>query len=203
MADRVRSVLHRDVAARFPIRTRTQDKLQEASYFRHRLKDTAGNRDEFRWNLTAFISAARSVTLIMQTEYTHRDGFLAWYEPKRQELIADSLMGFLHDKRNEVLHKTVVQVYGRPESEVVRAPDAEEDAPAVEDDVLAIEVTEADAKHEVAAPRPGKAARPQPPAASKFVWTFRKFPDRDVMDVVEEALTKLERLVKECTQRFG
>ena len=45
-------------------------------------------------------------------------------------------------------------------------------------------------------------ASSQPVSASQFIWTFQEFPDRDVISVVEEILSKLERLVVECSQRF-
>src|SRR2546429_184321 len=115
----VRSMVEREPSTRVPERTKTEDKLQEANYFRNRLKDAGGKKDEFRWNLTAFISAARSVTYIMQKEYRHRKGFWDWYQLKQDEMRADPLLRFIHDKRNEILHFGIVQVYGRHRSEVV------------------------------------------------------------------------------------
>jgi hypothetical protein len=52
-----------------------REKLNEAQYFLGRMKDVRNNREHFRWNLSAFLSAARSVTMIMNVQYTGSKGF--------------------------------------------------------------------------------------------------------------------------------
>src|SRR5438128_2050446 len=114
MAD-LRSPFQRDLSIRYRIRTQTQDKLQRASYFRFQMKDAGGNRDRFRWNLEAFLEAARSVTEIMHTEYSRKksEGFEDWYQEKTKAMMADPVLHFLLKKRNEVVHAKVVEVQGR------------------------------------------------------------------------------------------
>jgi hypothetical protein len=156
-----------------PERSATQDKLQEANFFRHQLRDKAGSQDEFRWTLTAFIVAARGAVEIMGKEYAHRPGFRDWFRMKEHEMFIDPVISFIHRKRNHIVHTRVLKVYGRHRSDL--------------DDLLGTDLVDL-------------AARAKD---GSYAWTFRHFPKRDVMGVVEEVLTKLERLVQECMQQFG
>ena len=46
----------------------TEDKLSEAKYFLERMKEHVMDREAFRYNLSAFLTAFRSVTFIMRKE---------------------------------------------------------------------------------------------------------------------------------------
>lgn len=85
--------------------TDTRDKLNEAAYFLTQMKANVEHKDGFRFNLSAFISALRSTTLFMQTEYTHTPGFLAWYETKQAEMEQDSILKFFNQQRVLTIHK--------------------------------------------------------------------------------------------------
>jgi hypothetical protein len=77
----------------------TMFKLHEAAYFLNQMKKTVDNRTEFIFNLIAFVSAARSVTYVMQKQYKKSEGeecegeddpFWKWYvsdvrEPLKKE----------------------------------------------------------------------------------------------------------------------
>jgi hypothetical protein len=64
----------------------THDKTNEAHYFLHEMMDHYHDCDRFRYSLSAFLQAARSVTYLLQTELGSRDGFEAWYEPWREKM---------------------------------------------------------------------------------------------------------------------
>jgi hypothetical protein len=83
--------------------TDTRDKLNEASFFHQCL---AGEQyfDRYRYFLSAFVSAARSVTLFMQKEYAHEKGFDDWYAKRQEEMKADQDMKFLYNQRGEAIH---------------------------------------------------------------------------------------------------
>ncbi len=195
----LRSFFHRDVSTRVSIRTQTQDKLQEANYFRHQMKVAGGNRDHFRWNLSAFLGAAYSVLDIMHTEYTRlkRPGFEAWFKQKKKELYDDPLVSTLLNKRNQVVHVEVAQVRGRHLAEInEQLAEFEEKAVPVVTDVDGTAISGSPAGND--APRV-----PVTPGISQFIWTVEEFPNRDVLAVAGEMLTALQRMVQECTQRFG
>jgi hypothetical protein len=50
----------------------TRFKLQEAEYFLEQMKRNVDNFAHFAFNLSAFVSAARSITLVMQYQYKIR-----------------------------------------------------------------------------------------------------------------------------------
>jgi hypothetical protein len=59
------------------------------------MKQTANDWKLFKFNLSAFLSAARSITLVMQKEYAHAEDFKNWYKPKQEEMRKDELLTFL------------------------------------------------------------------------------------------------------------
>src|SRR5690348_4165634 len=84
--------------------TDTRDKLNEAAFFLAQVKTSTENKDAFRFNLSAFLSALRSTTFFMKAEYTHSQGFLTWYESKLAEMDADSILRFFKKQRNNTIH---------------------------------------------------------------------------------------------------
>jgi hypothetical protein len=59
----------------------TRDKLGEAVYFGKQMKVAfESNQADYIYLMNAFISAARSVTFVMQKEYAHAEGFKDWWE---------------------------------------------------------------------------------------------------------------------------
>ena len=57
----------------------TRQKLDEAHYFFEKMKESVEENNVFGYNLSAFLTAARSVTLFMQKEYSDKIGFDNWY----------------------------------------------------------------------------------------------------------------------------
>ena len=84
----------------------TRFKVDEASYFLSMMKQTFDNdSNNFIYNLNAFLSATRSITLFMQKQYSKKDGFKMWYGKKQNEMENDSDLNFLVKSRNEVIHE--------------------------------------------------------------------------------------------------
>ena len=84
----------------------TRFKVDEASYFLSMMKQTFDNNsNNFIYNLNAFLSATRSITLFMQKQYSKKDGFKKWYGKKQTEMENDSDLNFLVKSRNEVIHE--------------------------------------------------------------------------------------------------
>jgi hypothetical protein len=57
----------------------TQQKYNEAEYFLEMMKENDENRQRFKYNLSAFLSAARSVTFVLQKECSKNPEFKEWY----------------------------------------------------------------------------------------------------------------------------
>jgi len=83
----------------------TQRKLEEAKYFFKRMLETYQIPFEFECNLQAFISSARSVTFVMQAEYSKKAHFDEWYEKKVEEMQTDELLDFFKQARTKSIHE--------------------------------------------------------------------------------------------------
>jgi len=88
----------------------TDKKLQEARYFLKRMLETYSSPFEFECNLQAFISSARSVTLVMQTEYSKKPNFNEWYDEKQKEMKADEMINFFNKARVTTIHKKPLDI---------------------------------------------------------------------------------------------
>lgn len=76
-----------------------EERIFEANYFARRLS-RAKNGDSFGYELNAFLSAARSVTFLLQKEMASVPGFGAWYEDQRRLLKGDPAASFFLNLRN-------------------------------------------------------------------------------------------------------
>ena len=80
-------------------------KLQEARYFYSRMEEEQENRDAFIHNLSAFLSAARSVLQYALKEAAHKKGGSKWYE---NHTLGPTLK-FFKDERDINIHAEPVQ----------------------------------------------------------------------------------------------
>ena len=81
-----------------------EKKLKEARYFLKRMQETYLIPFEFECNLQAFISSSRSVTFIMQKEYSDKLGFYQWYQKKQDQMRADETLSFFKEARTTSIH---------------------------------------------------------------------------------------------------
>lgn len=77
-----------------------EDKIYEADFFLEEF-DHCSNFFTARYYLSAFVSAARSVTFAMQASLHGHPGFSDWYEQQRQRLQSDATARFFVQARNE------------------------------------------------------------------------------------------------------
>lgn len=174
-----------------------RDKLNEAKYFLDRLSDLRAERDPFRYNLSAFLASARSVTWMMQKEYSTVDGFREWYEQKQAIMHADTEMKFLDDQRDKTVHMETLH----PRAHVSLSI---HDAVRITDSVTIV-LTHADGSREVreSPPSPPPPVEKPEPAEVDWRWYFERFPERDIVHLCREYWQKLEAIVVECEALFG
>lgn len=84
------------------------DKIDEADFFIGKMKSCPPYEIEFRHYLSAFVSAARSVTFTMQFVMAKYPGFDAWYPARRERLAANKLARFFVTLRNESEKRGVI-----------------------------------------------------------------------------------------------
>src|SRR5262249_20144073 len=89
--------------ARVPVTAR--QKFNEAAYFYNGMFAHRLNVIIFPYYLSAFLSALRSVTLYLQTQYAHNVAFSTWYSEKQDEMRADPILKMLVENRNTVVHR--------------------------------------------------------------------------------------------------
>ncbi|MEO0124004.1 MAG: hypothetical protein ABIL69_08400 [candidate division WOR-3 bacterium] len=177
--------------------TNTRFKLEEAKYFLKRLADEVATCEPFKYNLSAFLSAGRSVTFVMQTEFSSVPEFKEWYDEKQKELNSDPLMKLMNDKRRVTIHQKPIQ----PRSKI--------------DVFLKSTITITDHLVEILHHKNGTYERFEsnektPPIPKKektaevrYHWYFEDIADEDILTLSQTYIAKLELLVNECESRFA
>jgi len=82
-----------------------EDKLREAEFFLDRLRVSSRFSFDARCYFSAFVSAARSVTLALQATMSGISDFEPWYRDAQAKLKADPLAPFFVEIRNDLVHK--------------------------------------------------------------------------------------------------
>lgn len=161
----------------------TRHKALEAAHFLSMMKQTFQDDDLFSYNLSAFLSAARSITFFMQKQYNRRAGFAEWYCPRQFALSADAELKYLNEARVESLKKETVAI-GATREKSFKA------------DVIL--VASAGATHS------DKADAEPPPQIppTTFRRFFPKFKGIDVLQFCDAQLARLTALVDQCESRF-
>ncbi len=75
-------------------------KVGEADYFLGQLEKTKDEYEIFKYNLSAFASAARSISFHIQSVMRHYPGFNEWYEVRQNILKKNELAKFFLNLRN-------------------------------------------------------------------------------------------------------
>ena len=162
----------------------TRFKLREAENFLVQMERLFKEDDNFYWNLSAFLSAARSITYYMQKQYKHKDGFEEWYKRQQSQMKADPELKYLNEARVEAVHTETVPTGATREVSVTV------------DTIVVEEGTE---------PRKLSGQAESVPVAQNESRTIRrffpKFKNGDVMSFCRRQLSKLSQLVDDCENR--
>jgi hypothetical protein len=147
------------------------------------MKQTFEDDDVFSYNLSAFLSAARSITFHMQNQYKRRPGFAEWYCPHQIALSADAELEYLNDARVDSVHKKMVPTGAAREKSY---------------SIDAIIVDSADAGHLERA-EAELTLQSDPKTVRRF---FPEQAEMDILEFCERQLAKLTALVDDCERRF-
>jgi hypothetical protein len=149
----------------------------------------------FKFHLRVFLSAARSITLVMQKEYAHTPGFESWYEHQQEEMRKDGLLTFFKELRNTSIHQktvnprfqssfTVGDLFAMPSGSTI----------VLGDNKKATYLTNASIA-EVATKGVTKIHAIQK-------WYFDEKSDEDLITLCERYLSSRNMLVYECREKF-
>src|SRR5215210_1128258 len=149
----------------------------------------------FKFHLSAFLSAARSITLVMQKEYAHAAGIESWYEPLQEEMRKDGLHTFFNNLRVTSIHIKQVQpivqfslpvadLFSMPSGSTIVMGDKNEGTYLTNASVA--EVASTDVAKIRADPRS----------------LFDEKPDEDVITLCERYLSSMSTIVHKCREKF-
>lgn len=170
---------------------REQSKIAEARYFLRQLHALIGEREPFNYNLSAFLSAARSALQFACKEVRESDklGGQAWYDGK---VAAKPLVKFLKDKRDVSIHESPV------------TPSAEIEATVTSrlflSDSVSVTVHRKEGVTDMAVSKPDL---PQPPprevpSSLKFKYVFEDWPGtEDVIALCETYVNDIQEIVSD------
>jgi hypothetical protein len=183
--------------------TRTQYKLEEARFFLLLLEQNWRHFPHVDYFLSAFVSAARSITWVMRSEYSTKPGWLEWFDAKKPSPKTRDLLKQMNDVR--VRATKTVPLKTRTTATVTIRPEQ------VTPDLL--QFLHSDSRGQVR-------LEPTDPSNTEALLMLGdrvlgkaridnathelpEFQGRDVREVGKEYLAELEELCAECRARFG
>jgi hypothetical protein len=184
----------------------TQLKLDEARFFLNQLKPNYGKERKFDFYLSAFISAARSVTWVMGTEYAEVPGWRAWFDSLAPSKEEEALLKGTNQVRIRAQKLGPLQTMSRvavssltvPEELAPRLAEAISKSPSGEVPAF---VGGSKGKYFVEIDVGGDRLR----LAAANVIIERKleeFPDTHILDVCNAYYASLESVVRQCHEKF-
>ncbi len=183
--------------------TRTRFKLEEAKLFLAHLEEHWRHLPQVEFYLSAFVSAARSVTWVMKYEYGRKAGWHAWFDAKKPSNQVRELLRKMNDvrvrstKSEPVRTRTTARVTIPPEQVT---PEVERLLRPGTDAKVHLEPTDS-SNTEAYVVVDGRVL-----AKAKLEHAEHEIPEfegRDAKDVCAEYLHELEALVTECEAKFG
>lgn len=159
----------------------TREKLLESKYFFERMTETQPDRYAFKYNLSAFLAAARSVTAIMQKEFDKVSGFKDWYENIQAKLQSDDTMKLFKDKRDVTIHQQPVRPHAHVNVSITEH--------IALSDSVSIVITRVDGTVErlESEPTPSTVpARTETITEPEWQWYFDELPEKDIVTVCTE-----------------
>ena len=183
----------------------TSQKYNEAEYFLEMMKDNDENRQRFEYNLSAFLSAARSVTFVLQKESSKNPEFDEWYCKKQMQMKRDKLFKFLKKKRDSGIHKKIIKP--RAEISTTIPPVTGATSISVETIVRKADGTIKDYEYSESPVKSKITPKQDNTEITEYKWFFSDCPNEyrtvDVITLCEKYLNDLKLIVEEAESKFG
>lgn len=177
-----------------------QWKYDEAEYFLEMMKENIEDRQKFRYNLSAFVSAARTITFVLQKEFSKNPKFNKWYPKKQMQMSRDKLFEFFNDKRNNIIHEEGT-IYTRAEiSKTINLSMAA----SVSFEAIVIKA-DGTIENEKDSELPSKPKlTPKLNDTEETKWFFKDWsePDEDVIALCARYIKELKIIVEEAASKF-
>ena len=176
--------------------TDLQEKLNEAQYFLRRMKEVANDREHFRWNLSAFLSAARSVTMIMNVQYARSDGYEGWLDGKIKEadLRTGGMVKYLKEQRRLTVHVRPLRPSAFIQVDLTMHLDIGINAPTVITGTSSTLATKS-----ISQPLKVESTVE---STRKQTYYFDDIKDRDILSICGSYIEEIKAIAAECERKF-
>jgi len=170
--------------------TNTRDKLNEVIFFLEEMKGRTFDPIEFRYSLTAFLSAIRSVVYIMEEEFSKKPGFSDWYTQKSNEMKNDPILKYMYTQSDIETHRHPI---------IYPINVTKQDITGTRMDII-INGTESSILIRKNLTFP---VVPLTVTAVKYYFDNIVSKEKDVIAICQEAIDTIESVVNECESKFG
>lgn len=184
-----------------------KDKLAEASYFLDRMiKEKNNNRDAFRFNTSAFVTAAVSVEELLSTQanYNLSPEFNSWRAEQVRIFKEDQYVKIIYEQRRKTVHREPLQ----PQTDVTVYPTVVrlelEVQPVTLSQGLNNIMMSSQVSNQNAAVMTTTKSRESSHEITRSESThyFKGHREKDVISLCDEHLHKLEKLVELCEVEY-
>lgn len=175
----------------------TETKLNEARHFLGQIKKSLDNPEILGFNLSAFVSAARSVTYIMQREFKENFYFEKWYRATQEKMKEDSIYEFFNSLRVYTIHIGSIKKYRHIAVQINEPP------VSVSASVSVKVIRNGKLIQQSTSPLTNSSPSRKPSIVGSTQETMMHFegrPQDDGIELCENYLKKLEKIVKECSR---
>lgn len=184
-------------------RTRTRFKLEEARYFFGHLEKDWRHVPHFEFYLSAFVSAARSVTWVMRHEYNKCTGWRSWFEMRQPPAHLRETLRKMNDlrvrstKTNPIRTRTSVKLSLRQDQMTPEVLELLRPGSGCRFQIVPKDSSNTEAEV-ISEGRVVASAR-----IEHVTHEVPEFEGCNALDVCGEYLRELETLVSECEAKFG
>jgi hypothetical protein len=193
----------------------TRYKFEEAQHFFEQMKKNIEDDKLFGFNLSAFLTAARSITFFMQNEFRSKTGFMNWYENKQKLMGRECSFKFVNEMRRATVHvkrvmsdkkvsvtisETPIQVADSVSVRVIRDGKIVEEHPSKDSKKTKTITSIKSLIQSASAPFQRSNNNREGRNVSRF---FKEDPNEDPIRKCEKYIQKLRNIVDECEQLFN
>lgn len=169
-----------------------KSKLSEAHYFYSRMGQEIDSHEEFIFNLSAFLSAARSVLQYVFEEAKNKSGGQMWYD---NQISNSRILAFFKDKRDINIHQNPI------------LPDRQTNIEVTLHLSTSVSFTVIDENGSIVSQSPEETKQTVPENTSKIYYSYT-FGDwrgsEDILALSKKYLVALENIVNEgITKKFN
>jgi hypothetical protein len=172
----------------------SRNKFEESEYFFERMKDNIDNRKFFTFNLSAFLSSARSVMSIMQREFSQTMWFKGWYKDKQDRMDTD--FKFFNCMRVATIHKKPVIPAKKVFVNIKESLHIAESVKVITNDTVVNQYSSSSTE----AKTEDQVTKSADKAKIETMWFFQEKPSADLFQLCNTHLDELRKLVDKCEE---